>query len=103
MALISALTHCGVILYLIIFTLSPSFILTVLFGNLGQNLLELVQMVSHKHHGQNTSLLRTSVFQDKSKPLTLSFVKMWFLPLRDLRKYPVALLLFHKTVDPEVL
>ena len=103
MALISALTHCGVILYLITFTLSPSFILTVLFGNLGQKLLELVQMVSHKHHGQNTSLLRTSVFQDKSKPLTLSFVKTWFLPLRELRKYAVALLLFPKTVDPEVL
>ena len=81
-----ALIHCGVILYLSICTLSPSFICTDSYRS-----------------GQNTSLLRTSVFQDKPKPLTLSFVKMWFLPLREFRKYPVALLIFHKIADTEVL
>lgn len=88
----------------IIFTLSLSFILTLLLANLGQTLLELVQTVSHKYHGQSISLLRTSEFQDKARDLwTLSFVKMWFLPLREFGKYPVALLLLHKTVNTEVL
>ena len=90
MALISCSHTLWRQIHLIIFILSPPFILTLLYGNLGNKIKWYHASIMTK----SIPLLRTSMFQEKAQgPATLSCVKLWFLLRGEFRRYPAALLL----------
>lgn len=97
------LIHCGVICIYHIYSFTFFYSYTP-FCKLGTNSLGTssngITQVSWSKHFSPKDF---RVPGQSQGPWTLSFVKMWFLPLREFGKYSVALLLLHKTVNTEVL